>query len=312
VALVPAIAAASGAELVAVAARDKDRAGALVPTGRAYARYDDLVADPDVDIVYCALPNQAHLPWTLAALDQGKHVLCEKPLALDAVEVDTVSAAARQAGRLVVEASWYRWHPRTLRAEGLTSSGEVGRVRHVEAGFTFSGIPVDDYRMDPRMGGGSLYDVGCYALSAVGWATGWAVLDVGEVRTRMSSGGVDMCIEAELKARSGPPVSARIRAAFDEPEKQWLHIEGESGAIRFGSPAFSAWSTDATSIEIEGAGRGVRVETFEPCNPYQLMVEAVSQAIRGQDTWVVPLAQSRAVAAAIDSIRLRQRPAGQP
>ena len=110
-ALAPAVAAASGAVLHAVAARDPARAAALGPV-RAYGDYAALLADDDVDAVYVALHNDAHLPWTLAALAAGKHVLCEKPLGLSAAEVDQMAAAA--GDRLVVEASWYRWHPREI------------------------------------------------------------------------------------------------------------------------------------------------------------------------------------------------------
>ncbi len=172
-ALAPAVHSADGAALVAAGARDIARAAALGPRGAAYGSYDEVLADPSVEAVYIALANDDHLPWAERALAAGKHVLCEKPLGLTAAEVRQMAATARAADRLLVEASWNRWHPRTRRAEALLRSGAIGAVRRVEAGFTFAGVAEDNYRLDPARGGGALYDVGCYATAAALWATGF-------------------------------------------------------------------------------------------------------------------------------------------
>ncbi len=163
-ALAPAVAAADGAVLLAVAARDITRAAALGPAGRVYDDYAGLVADDEVDAVYISLTNEVHAHWSIAALQAGKHVLCEKPLAMNAREAVAMSEAANAAGRRLVEASWYRWHPRVRRAQELLAAGRIGSVRHVSAGFTFAGNLAGNYRLEPTRGGGALYDVGCYAV----------------------------------------------------------------------------------------------------------------------------------------------------
>lgn len=158
------LAAADGATLRAVGARNRARARAFADAWNApsaYGSYREAVEDPAVDAVYVALPNDAHEPWTTAALAAGKAVLCEKPLALSAVEVDVMVAAAQLSAKPLVEASMYRWHPRVRLAQELLAAGEIGPVRHVAAGFAFPGVAEDNYRWDPAMGGGALYDVGC-------------------------------------------------------------------------------------------------------------------------------------------------------
>src|SRR3954462_6566606 len=150
------LSAAQGVELAAVAARDIDRARQL-GAPRSYGSYAELLGDPDIDAVYIGLPTDAHLPWTLAALGAGKAVLCEKPLGLTAGQVDEMAEAGTRAGGLLVEASWYRWHPRTQLAERLLRRGEIGPVVHVRAGFTFPGVAPDNFRLDPAKGGGALY-----------------------------------------------------------------------------------------------------------------------------------------------------------
>src|SRR3954452_7430087 len=194
--------AAAGAELYAVGARDIDRATALRPTGSAFASYEQVLADPDVDAVYIALANDAHCPWTIAALEAGKHVLCEKPLGLDVGELEAMAAAAQRADRLLVEALFYRWHPQIRKAVELLAAGRVGTVRHVDAGFSFTGVAEGNYRLDPAKGGGVLYDLGCYPISAALWAFGGAPV---EARASVLRGatGVDVTAGVRLTVCGG-------------------------------------------------------------------------------------------------------------
>jgi predicted dehydrogenase len=155
-------------ELVAVAGRDAGRAEAFAARHaipRSFGLYEALLADPDVDVVYVSLPNHLHAEWTVRALEAGKHVLCEKPLALTVAEVDRISAAADGAGRIAVEAFMYLHHPQILRALELAASGALGRLEVVSGTFSFLLSQADDPRVDPSMGGGSLWDVGCYPVS---------------------------------------------------------------------------------------------------------------------------------------------------
>ena len=294
-AMAAAISAAAGAELVAVAARDGDRArefAARHGIGRAYAGYDSLLADPAIDAVYVALANGAHLPWTLRALDAGKHVLCEKPLGLTAAEVETMAAAAGRCGRLLVEASWYRWHSRVRRAQEALSAGRIGAVRHVAAGFTFAGVPAGNYRLDPGCGGGALYDVGCYAISAALWAFGTPPRDV-TAKARLGPTGVDLTSEVVLRFDGG---DAEIRASIEEAPRQWLAISGERGEVELRNEAFTAWTSTAAELSV-GAERTV----LPPEDAYRVMVEEVSAVIGGGAGWVLPLADSLATARVIDA-----------
>jgi predicted dehydrogenase len=293
-ALAPAVHAAKGAVLQAAAARDPLRAKGLGPL-MVRASYDDLLADPEVDAVYISLSNEAHLPWTLAALAAGKHVLCEKPIGLTADEVDQLSAA--RGDLLVVEASWYRWHPRVRLAQQRLPS--IGTVEHVTAGFTFAGQLEGNYRLDLSRGGGALYDVGHYAVSAALWAIGRGLPSDVSARSRFSASGVDLTTEAVLDWEGA---TAEIRAGIDEGLGQWLVITGTDGELELRDAPYSSWKDDATELWVSD-GRGTERVPVPAVDAYQVMVEEVSSVIAGGPGWVLPLADSRETAAALDLIR---------
>jgi xylose dehydrogenase (NAD/NADP) len=318
-ALAPAARAADGVLLQAVAARNVERAAALEPAGRSYGDYDALLADPDVELVYVALDNAGHLPWTLAALAAGKHVLCEKPLALDPAAVELMAAAAAEHDRLVVEAFWHRWHPRTRRLEQLLTQGALGEVQHVESEFTFfggaAGDPQQHFRLNPERGGGGLYDVGCYALSAAHLALG-PDLEVVSAEARRGPSGVDLETTATLRVAGTPTgdqtsstiptdsktsSTARIRCGIDGRDRQAITVIGEAARVDFGDPAFGAIHTSAELVITTPDG-GVRREQFAPVDPYRLMIEAVAARIRGADSFLPGLEHSRQVAATTAAI----------
>ncbi|MDQ1697342.1 MAG: hypothetical protein QOJ03_2695, partial [Frankiaceae bacterium] len=282
--LAPATHAADGAVLHAVAARDAERAARLRPAGPVYSSYDALLADPDVDAVYISLTNEVHARWSVAAMRAGKHVLCEKPLALNTAEVDEMTRVAQDTGRLLVEASWYRWHPRVRAAQQAIAERAVGTVRHAAAGFTFAGQLAGNYRLEPERGGGALYDVGCYAVSAALWAFGQPVRDVVS-RQELGATGVDLVTEAVLRFDDG---EAEIRAGIDEPARQWIVVTGDRGEIELRDAAFTSWVEDETTMLVSD-GRSTRRETFPPTDPYRLMVEEMSSVARGGAGWVLPL-----------------------
>lgn len=306
-ALGPAVRAAAGAELVAVAARDMGRAEAFAAefgTGskpaRAYDAYEDVLADPDVDAVYIGLANDAHEPWATAALASGRHVLCEKPLGLSATEVDIMTAAADLAGRRLVEASWYHWHPRIRRAAALVDEGAVGPIQHVSAGLSFPGVPPGNFRLQPTHGGGALYDVGCYAISAVLWAMGGDMPDEVAARSRPADTGVDQQTEAILTWDDGR--SAEVRVSMAEPFRQWLVITGGSGELELPGRPYTEKADPAAPSELWlSDGRGTERLQIPSANAYQIMVEEVSSALRGGPGWVLPLERSRATAVLIDA-----------
>ena len=299
-ALAPAVHSADGAELAVAGARDLTRAEALGPHAAAYASYEEVVTDPRVEVVYVALANDAHLPWAERALAAGKHVLCEKPLGLSGAEVRSLVKAAAAADRLLVEASWNRWHPRTRRAEALLRTGAIGRLRKVETGFAFGGVPEGNYRLDPTRGGGALYDVGCYAVAAAHWATGFAPMHQCASTSRLGPTGVDLTTDAVLQIGE---VEAIVHSSIDEDDAQWVRVEGESGSLVLdGNDAFTSWLC-ASTLTVT-TPRGSRVEQFAPVDPYRVMVEHVSAAVRGQPgAWLLPLDESARIADTLDLIR---------
>jgi D-xylose 1-dehydrogenase (NADP+, D-xylono-1,5-lactone-forming) len=299
--------AAEGATLQAAAARDVTRARALEPAGPSYADYDALLDDPSVNAVYISLTNDVHAHWAIEAMRRGKHFLCEKPLAMTAAEVDTMVAVAEETGRLLVEASWYRWHPRVRLAAQMLADGAVGTVRHVAAGFTFAGELDGNYRLEPARGGGALYDVGCYAISAAQWAFGSPVTEV-VARQELGPSGVDLATEAVLTFDGG---EAEVRAAISEPPRQWLVITGDGGEIELRDAAYTAWARDE-SVLLVSDGTQTRRIPVPAVDAYRVMVAEVSAAIADGSGWVVPLAESRETAAVIDACMASARAGSRP
>lgn len=285
---------ARGATLSAVAARDPARAAALEPA-RVVGSYRDLIADPDVDAVYVSLDNASHADWTVAALEAGKHVLCEKPLAISADEADRMAAAAAAADRLLVEAVWCRWHPRWRRLEQLARSGGLGDLVSVDSAFTFPADLDDNYRADPARGGGALWDVGCYQVHLwVALLGGAARVDITEVRRDDGPTGIDLT--TRIRAHSDATRMTAV-ASFAMPEHQFMTVTGSDVVARMdrGQP-FSSWR-ESSSLRL-----GEAVEEFAPVDAYRLMVEAVSARIGGADAWIVPLDETLLAMRTLDRI----------
>ncbi|HEX8496897.1 MAG TPA: Gfo/Idh/MocA family oxidoreductase [Actinomycetales bacterium] len=298
-ALGPAVHAADGAVLQAVGARDAARAAALEPAGRAHDTYQAVVDDPDVDVVYVALPNDDHLPWTLAALAAGKHVLCEKPLGLDPGEVQQMLDAAAAAGRHVVEATWYRWHPRSLRSRELVRSGAVGDPVELSAAWCFGGVAPGNYRLDPARGGGAWYDIGCYGVSAAHLLLGDA-LRVQEATVLRGPTGVDLETRAVLTTPSG--ARARVLAGIDADEHQDLTLRGSSATLAWSVPQLGSWRIPSSlTLTPDGGGDPV-VEEFAAVDAYQLMVEQLVRVVRGDEAPEVTLQESLRVSATLRSV----------
>lgn len=309
-ALGPAVHAAEGAVLQAAGARDGHRAFALSPKC-AYDNYLDVIEDGEVDAVYISLSNEAHLPWTLAALQAGKHVMCEKPLGLTAAEVDEMGAAAGEC--LIMEASWYRWHPRIRLAQQRLD--EIGPVRHVSAGFTFAGQLDGNYRLDPTRGGGALYDVGCYAISACLWSVGRGSPRAVSAESHFGATGVDVDTRLTMQwTTSGAPdpkgAEAEIHVGITADDNQWLVITGESGTIEMRDAPYTSWRNDDTELVITRSGSAERIRV-PAVDPYRVMVEEFSSVVRGGPGWVLPLAESRLTAAVLDAARRSGELAGQ-
>ena len=299
-ALVPAVADAKNASLYAVASRDPERSQKLNPT-KVHASYEDLISDPEVDAVYISLANHLHLEWATKALNSGKHVLCEKPLATSYAEAKLMSDAAVANDKLLVEAVWTRWHPRFARVVELVRNGDIGELQNIDSAFTFTTTFTENYRLVPEMGGGSLLDVGPYQAHV------WSALAPKNSELRIDSAsahigptGIDLTTQAT--ATLDGSVSVSSLTSFEQDEKQSLVISGSSGKIQFPQgQAFTSWK-EASSIQI-----GDHLENFAPVDPFTLMIEAVGNRIQGQPVWLPSLRESLWVMDALDKIKAFSR-----
>ena len=299
-ALVPAVADAKNASLYGVASRDPERSQKLNPT-KVHASYEDLLSDPEVDAVYISLANHLHLEWATKALNAGKHVLCEKPLATSHAEAKLMSDAADANDKLLVEAIWTRWHPRFERVVELVRNGDVGELQNIASAFTFTTTFTENYRLVPEMGGGSLLDVGPYQAHV--WsalAPKNSELKIEAASANIGPTGIDLT--TQVNASLSDSISVSALTSFEQDEKQSLVISGESGTIEFPQgQAFTSWK-EASSIQI-----GDHVENFAPVDPFTLMIEAVGNRIQGEPVWLPSLRESLWVMDALDKIKAFSR-----
>jgi len=231
-AVIPVMNEAARSSLEAVASRSLDRActyAAEWQIPRALGSYEELLADPGVDAIYISLPNSLHVEWTVRALEAGKHVLCEKPLALSVEGVDEIEAAVRRTGRVAAEAFMYRHHPLTLAVERSVREGAIGELRFMRGAFTFPLTRAGDVRFDPALGGGSLWDVGCYPVSYSCFLAGTAPAEVfGWQETGPS--GIDMAFAGMLKFPNG--LAAQFDCGFRAAFRAEMEIVGTDGVLR--------------------------------------------------------------------------------
>jgi D-xylose 1-dehydrogenase (NADP+, D-xylono-1,5-lactone-forming) len=296
--LAPAVRCTPGARLHAVAATDATRAAAL-GADRVYRDYADLLADHTVDIVYVALHNAVHAHWVIEALHAGKHVLCEKPLGLTAAEVAAMGAAARTADRLLMEAAWHWWHPRSVDWVDSVRRGDIGRVVHVDAAFDGAVPGAGNFRRAAALGGGALLDLGCYAVGAALAAYDWSVPEVAEVHTnRWPDGHADERTDVRLRFDSGTAdVSVSLRGNGTER----LVITGDMGRITLRGAPFTAGATPV-ALSVTGPD-SADTRHYPAIDPYQLMVADMTRAAAGDlSGYLVPLVRTRIVASVLDAV----------
>jgi predicted dehydrogenase len=261
-----------------------------------HATYNDLLADERVDAVYISLSNSQHLEWVTKSLEAGKHVLCEKPLGLNAAETEAMFASASRSGRLLVEAVWGRWHPRFARMVEIVASGAIGTIEHIETAFTFTSEMTDNYRLNPLMGGGALLDVGCYQTHAwVALNNGATGLEIEDLSRAIGPTGVDLTTDVSVRINGS--ITAHAVSSFALPSQQQFIVQGSTGSMHTGiGESFTTWN-EASSLHINDV-----VEEFGVTNAFVEMVENVSRVIEGEEGWIVPSADSIRVAHILDSI----------
>jgi predicted dehydrogenase len=294
--VIPPLRASKRNRLVAVASRSAERARAYAKEWRierAVGSYRELLGDPAIDVIYNPLPNALHAEWTIAAVRAGKHVLCEKPLATTIADVDVIAAEARAHGRVVAEAFMYRHHPQTALVQRLVAEGAVGEVRLMQGCFRFMHGRDDDVRWLLEMGGGSLWDVGCYPVSFArlvmqeepAEVMGWQ---------RLTPGGVDDTFVGQLRFASGAFLT--FDSSFRAPFATGFEVAGTGGAIRPRVPYKPGKDAPVDVIGPDGTARVVRAEGQDL---YSGEIEDMARAIIDGAPPRISLADSRGNAATI-------------
>ncbi|MCI3245639.1 Gfo/Idh/MocA family protein [Streptomyces spinosisporus] len=273
---------AGGHRVVAVAARDRSRAEAFAArhgVERVVDSYADLLADPEVEVVYNPLANGLHGPWNLAALAAGKHVLSEKPSASNAEEAAEVREAAAKAGTAFMEGFHYLFHPLTRRLHELLASGELGELQRVETMVAIPAPAESDPRWSLPLAGGAVMDLGCYSLHAARmlapWAGGAPRLVSARGGERAGAPGVDEWLDADLEFPNGATASARCHMAYDELEMSCRIVGslGEAVAPNYVLPQLDDRIVVRTT-------EGERTEHLGTTSSYTYQLEAFAARVR--------------------------------
>ena len=293
--LIPAMRASARSTIVAIASRTPERAAAHarewdIPT--AVESYEALLRRDDVDAVYIPLPNSLHVEWTLNAIAAGKHVLCEKPIATSAADVDRIADAATRGGVVVEEGFMYRHEPLTATVADLVSEGAVGAVRTIVSGFTYAQARANDVRLVQALGGGALWDVGCYPVSYACLLTGRDHVGAAGV-ARVTDGGVDEELTGVLRFPAG--ITASIYAGFRAAHRTWLEVIGSEGSLVVPNP-FKPGPREQLMLERLGERRTIDVHGSELL--FARQVEHFVAAVLDGAPATVSLSSSRRTVAA--------------
>jgi predicted dehydrogenase len=305
--ILPALRGCRHVELAAIGSRDLARARAVAAEfgiARAHGSYDELLADPEVDAVYNPLPNHLHVPWTIKALEAGKHVLCEKPIAMTAAEAETLLAAAQRHPRLkVMEAFMYRLHPQWQRTVAIVRGGGIGEPRVVQSLFSYFNEDPGNIRNQAGAGGGALLDIGCYAISLARFvfggeprrALGLIDTDPRFATDRITAGMLDF----------GGGRSSSFTCSTQLQPYQRVHVLGTEGRIELEIP-FNAPPDRACWIWHQ---RGERIDeiAFDICDQYTIEGDAFSQAILDDTPVPTPLGDAVANMRVIDAVSASAR-----
>lgn len=318
--LIPCLKRSERNELIAVASRSRDTADLYAEEhgiSKAYGSYEEMLADPAIDVVYISLPNGLHTEWSLRCAEAGKHVLCEKPLALSVEEVDQLLEAAGRCGVTIQEATMMRFHSQTAYVRNLIAQGAIGEVRMGRGLFTFTLERPGDIRLDPAMGGGSVWDLGSYCVS---FARTVLQAEPVEVRAVEVTGptGIDLSFSGHLRFPKGTffhffssfasftQVDADLlgTAGYLHLDLPWVNRENQPATVRLVSEAgIKESSTFGDGLDNRRTERRV----FADVNAYQDEVESMAATVLDGADPVVTLEDSRANVAAITALNRSAR-----
>jgi predicted dehydrogenase len=275
-AVIPAIQSSKNGEVVAVASRDAHKAAefaAKLGIPKSYGSYEALLDDDTIDAVYIPLPNSMHYEWTIKAAQAGKHILCEKPLALNTAQCQEMDAASRECGVLLLEAFMYRFHPRIEKMVKLAQTGALGSLRMIQSSFTFKLTHTEDIRLQTDLGGGALMDVGCYCVNVSRLLAGEEPVAAQAV-ARWTGSGVDEQMVGSLRFANG--VIAQFDCALNMARHESVTAAG-SDSYYFAPVAFLPGKEKSLFYEFQN--RKEILHKFEGCDEYQLMVEHFGECV---------------------------------
>ena len=282
--VIPAMQAAQWCDIQAIASRSFAQARATadqlgIPT--AYGSYEELLADPRIEAVYIPLPNEQHVALTLLSAQAGKHVLCEKPMALTALQAEQLRAVAGKVH--IMEAFMVRFHPQWERVRALLRSGALGEVRNIQTWFSYFNRDPANIRNHPENGGGALYDIGCYAIATARYVFEAEPLRVVALIDRDPGFGTDRNVSALVDFGSGRRLDFTV--STQSVPYQRVQIVGERKRLELRIP-FNAPLGGSTDILLDDGsaldGSGIRAETIPACNMYGLQGDAFSRMVRGE------------------------------
>ncbi len=292
-------------EVVAIASRHKRKAEAAArPLGiaRAYGSYEELLQDAEIEAIYNPLPNHLHVPWTLKAVQAGKHVLCEKPLSLNVEEAQQLLAARNRAGVKIGEAFMVHTHPQWVRAREIINSGRIGKLRAALGFFSYFNCNPADIRNIPACGGGGLMDIGCYPITTTRWAFGEEPIRVSGLIEKDPEMKIDRLTSALLHFPSGQAIFTCSTQLVPYQRMQFL---GEKGRVEVEIP-FNAPNDRPCRVFIDDGrdvfGGGVATEALPICDQYTIQGDAFSRAVREGGKVPVPLEDAIKNMAVIEAI----------
>ncbi len=296
--VIPGLRRSTRGELVAIASRDAATARAVadrLEIPRAHGSYDALLADPEVDALYIPLPNHLHAEWSIAALRAGKHVLCEKPLALTASDAVRMFAVAEASGRLLMEAFMYRHHPSWIAVRDLIATGRIGSLRAVDSWFSYFNDDPADIRNVRAFGGGALYDIGCYSVNLSRMLFGSEPRAVAASIVRDPGSGVDVLTSGTMEFEDG--IATFTCSTRVEPDQR-VHVYGTQGRISIDIP-FNIPPDLPTTVQVTAGGDppvapATETLVFPPADPYACEADAFAAAIL--DGTPAPVAPADAIA----------------
>lgn len=289
-----------GATVVAIAARDIEKAqrfSAQHKIPRIHASYAQLIADPEIDAIYNPLPNSHHAEWSIRALEAGKHVLCEKPIASNAQEAQAMADAATRTGNVLMEAFHYRYHPLITRLLAILDSSEIGEIRHVETSMCIPLYRINDIRWRYDLAGGALMDVGCYTIHLLRTLAGGEPTVTG-VSASLWSPNVDRVVKADFAFAGG--ITGHIHCSMWSPTllKLGAKITGERGEITVRNP-YLPHLYHRLSVR---TAAGVRHEQVDKAPTYNYQLAAFIQAIQSRATFPTDMTDAIANMRVIDAV----------